>query len=109
MDLDVYKLEVQRERLAERILSNAKEWSVIRQELERFVARGGGRIAALSGSPLADPNALSNAHIQLTAGAEWISLAGVVSQLRGTVANLAADTVPAVEEKSDEVSRGLSS
>jgi hypothetical protein len=108
MDLDVYKLEVQRERLAERLAANSKEWSVVRQELERFVARGGGRVAALSESPVADPAALSNAHMQLADGTEWIPLSSVVSQLRGSVAELAARAVPAVEEQSEEVGQKLS-
>jgi hypothetical protein len=107
MDLDVYKLEVQRERLAERIAANAKEWSVIRQELERFLARGGGRVAALSESPLADPAALSSAHVQLAEAKEWVPLSTVVSQLRASVADLAAKAVPAVEEQSEEVAQKL--
>ncbi|WP_434721372.1 hypothetical protein [Mesorhizobium sp. RIZ17] len=108
MDLDVYKLEVQRERLAERLAANSKEWSVVRQELDRFVARGGGRVAALSESPVADPAALSNAHVQLAEGTEWIPLSSVVSQLRRNVAELAARAVPAVEEQSEEVGQKLS-
>lgn len=107
MDLDVYKLELQRERLAERILANAKQWSAIRQELERFVAQGGGRVAALSESPLADPVSLSNAHIQLAERTEWIPLSTVVTQLRGSIATLAANAVPAVEDQSDEVTQRL--
>lgn len=108
MDLDVYKLEVQSERLAERLAANSKEWSVVRQELERFVARGGGRVAALSESPIADLAALSNAHVQLAEGTEWVPLSSVVSQLRGSVAELAARAVPAVEEQSEEVGQKLS-
>lgn len=107
MDLDVYNLEMQRERLAERILANAKQWSAIREELERLVARGGGRISALSEHPLADPNSLSNAHIQLAEGTDWIPLARVMSQLKGNAANLAAGAVPAVEDKSEEVAQKL--
>ncbi|MER8376830.1 hypothetical protein [Mesorhizobium sp. M1406] len=108
MGLDVYKLEVQRERLAERLAANSKDWSVVRQELERFVARGGGRVAALSESPVADPAVLSNAHVQLAEGTEWVPLSSVVSQLRGSVAVLAARAVPDVEEQSEEVTQKLS-
>lgn len=108
MDLDVYKLEMQRERLAERLAANLKEWSVVRQELERVVARGGGRVAALSETPVADPAALSNAHVQLAEGTEWVSLSSLTSQLRGSIAALAARAVPAVEEQSEEVAQKLS-
>ena len=107
MDLDVYKLEVQRERLAERLAANSKEWSVIRDELERFVARGGGRVAALSDSPVADPTALSNAHVQLAEGTDWVPLSSVVTRLRGNIADLAAKAVPSVEEQSEEVAQRL--
>ncbi|RTM09956.1 MAG: hypothetical protein EKK31_04420 [Hyphomicrobiales bacterium] len=107
MDLDVYKLEVQRERLAERIAANSKEWSVIRQELDRFVARGGGRVAALSESPVADPAALSNAHVQIVEGTEWLPLGAIVTQLRASIAEMAAKAVPMVEEHSEEVAQRL--
>lgn len=107
MDLDVYKLEVQRERLSERIAANSKEWSVIRQELDRFVARGGGRVAALSESPLADPAALSNAHVQIVEGTGWIPLGASVTQLRASIAEMAAKAVPMVEEHSEEVAERL--
>lgn len=108
MDLDVYKLEVQRERLAERLVANDKEWSVVRQELERFIARGGGRVAALSESPVADPAGLSNAHVQLAEGKEWLPLSSVASNLRANIAELAAKAIPDVEAQSEEVAQKLS-
>ncbi|MGX1501159.1 hypothetical protein HEP89_29480 (plasmid) [Labrenzia sp. 5N] len=107
MDLDVYKLEVQRERLAERVAANSKVWSVTRQDLERFVARGGGRIASLSETPIADLGALSNAHIQLADGTNWVPLNAVASKLRGSIADLAATAVPDVEDQSEEVTQKL--
>lgn len=108
MDLDVYKFEVQRERLAERLAANSKEWSVVRQELERFVARGGGRVVALPENPAADSAALSKAHVQLAEGKEWAPLSSVISQLRVSIADLASRAVPAVEEQSEEVAQKLS-
>ncbi|MBP2236167.1 putative nucleic acid-binding Zn-ribbon protein [Sinorhizobium kostiense] len=107
MDLDVYKLEVQRERIAERLAANSKEWSVVRQELERFVNRGGGRVSGLSEGPVADPAALTNAHVQLAEGTDWVPLSSVATQLRGSIAELVAQAVPAVEEQSDEVAQKL--
>ncbi|WP_271611586.1 hypothetical protein [Bradyrhizobium sp. CCBAU 21362] len=103
MDLDVYKLEMQRERLSERIASNAKEWSTMREELERFVLRGGGRVAALSEQPIADPDGLGRAHIQIADGAEWMSLSVMVSRYRASAAALASAAIPAVEDQSSEV------
>lgn len=108
MDLDVYKFEVQRERLAERLAANSKEWSVVRQELERFVARGGGRVVALPENPVADSAVLSKAHVQLAEGKEWAPLSSVISRLRVSIADLASRAVPAVEEQSEEVAQKLS-
>lgn len=107
MDLDVYKLEMQRERLAERMVANAKEWAVIRQELERFVAQAGGRIAALSESPIADPDSLASAHVQIAEGSEWVPLSAMISNLRGIIADLVSIAVPSVEDQSDDVARNL--
>lgn len=107
MDLDVYKLEMQRERLAERILSNAKDWSVVREELDRFIARGGGRIAAVAEKPIADPDALARAHIQIADGTEWPALSQMVSRYRSVAANLASASVPDVENQSGEVAEKL--
>lgn len=107
MDLDVYQLEMLRERLAERLASNAKDWSAIREELERFVLRSGGRVAALSERPIADPDALTPAHIQIADGTEWTPLSVMVSRYRASAAVLASAAVPLVEDQSGEVSERL--
>ncbi|MFP2874097.1 hypothetical protein ACLEIY_17925 [Acetobacter tropicalis] len=108
MNLDVYTLEARRERLAERLATNSKEWSVVRQELERLVAREGGRLVALIDSPIADQAALSNAHIQLAEGREWVPLNSIVSELKKIIVELTARTVPTVDEQSEEVAQQLS-
>lgn len=107
MDLDVYKLEMQRERLSERILANAKDWSAIREELDRFMARSGGKIEALSEKPVADPDALVRAHIQIAEGIDWIPLATMVTRYRSVAADLASASVPDVENQSSEVAAML--
>ncbi|MQT11970.1 hypothetical protein [Segnochrobactrum spirostomi] len=107
LDLDVHKLEMERERLTERIMANAKEWSVIRSELENFVTRGGGRIVALSESPLADTASLSNAHVQLVDGADWIALSALMARLREFIAIRKASDIPAVEDRSNETAEQL--
>jgi hypothetical protein len=107
LDLDVYKLEMQRERLAERIASNARDWSATREELERFVLRNGGRTTALSEKPVADPDALARAHIQIADGSEWAALSIMVSRYRASAAALASAAIPDVEDQSGEVSEKL--
>jgi hypothetical protein len=107
LDLDVYKLEVQRDRLAERIASNAKDWSATREELERFVLRSGGRTVALSEKPVADPDGLARAHIQIADGGEWTALSVMASRYRASAAALASAAIPDVEDQSGEVSEKL--
>jgi hypothetical protein len=107
LDLDVYELEMQRERLVERIASNAKDWSATREELERFVLRSGGRTAALVEKPAADPDALARAHIQIADGSEWTALSTMLSKYRASAAALASAAIPDVEGQSDEVSEKL--
>ena len=107
LDLDVHKLEMQRERLAERIATNAKDWLATRQELERFVSRSGGRTTALSETPVADPDALARAHIQVADGSEWTALAIVVSRYRASAVALASAAVPDVANQSGAVAEKL--
>lgn len=107
LNLDVYKLEVQRERLTERIAANSKEWFVVKQELERIIARAGGRVSGLSEKPVADPEALKNAHVQLAEDEGWVPLSSIATTLRRTISELAAQAVPVVEEQSTEVVQKL--
>ena len=107
MDLDVYTLELQRERLQERIAASLKEWTLVRQDLQRFIERGGGRIVALVDAPVADAAVLSNAYIELQRENEWLPLSTITSQLKRSIADLAAKAVPAVEEQTEEVAKKL--
>jgi hypothetical protein len=107
MDLDVHKLEMMRERLVERININAKEWSANRDEIERFVSRAGGRIAALSERPVADPEFLTPAHIQIAEDTEWTALSAVISKYKALAATLASASVPDVEDQSSIVAEKL--
>lgn len=109
MNLDVYKLEVQRERLAEKFISNAKDWAIAFEELNRFLLRNGGRIAGLSDKPVADPSSLDSAHVQIAEGTEWLSLSTVVSALRVHAQSLSSLAIPNVEDQSEEVIARLDS
>jgi len=107
MDLDVYRLELQRERLGEALSANAKAWSAIREELARFVSRSGGRLAALSERPFADEDALQRAHLEIADGAEWVPLVRLASRHRAVAAELASSTVPVVAEHAEDVESKL--
>ncbi|MGH0241160.1 hypothetical protein NKY70_27895 [Sinorhizobium meliloti] len=107
LDLDVYALELQRERLSERISANSKDWSAVRDELDRFIARNGGRMISLPDKPIADAEALERAYLQVADGIEWTSLSEMVQRFRRKAADLRAEPIPDVEGQSYEVSRKL--
>ncbi|MBN9987145.1 hypothetical protein [Rhizobium laguerreae] len=107
LDLDVYKLEMQRERLAEQIAGNAKEWAALHEELSRFVARSGGRVVALAEKPVADRELLNRAFLEMADGLNWTALGTMIARNRGIAAELDAISVPEVSEQATEVSRRL--
>ncbi|MBX5173574.1 hypothetical protein HJB84_27575 [Rhizobium sp. NZLR1b] len=107
LDLDVHKLEMQRERLSERITANAKEWSAVHEEINRFVSRSGGRVVALMEKPVADDGILDRAHLEIAEGGNWIPISTIVARYRAIAAELGAVSVPEVSEQSAEVSRRL--
>lgn len=107
LDLDVHKLEMQRERLSERMAANAKEWSVVHEEINRFASRNGGRVVALMEKPVADDGILDRAHLEMAEGVNWIPMSSMVARYRAVAAELGALSVPEVSEQSTEVSRRL--
>lgn len=107
LDLDVYRLEIQRERLAEKFLANGKDWSSAREELDRFTLRSGGRVVALSEKPVANPDALASGYIEILVGTHRLPLTELASRNRAIAAKLAAAAVPAVEEQSGAVAEKL--
>jgi hypothetical protein len=107
LDLDVYKLELQRERLAERLAANAKDWSTVHDELDRFVIREGGRIAGPVGKPTADPEVLDRMHIEMADGTDWTPLASMASRFRVKAIELSSVSIPEVDQQASEVAERL--
>ncbi|WP_421611991.1 hypothetical protein [Agrobacterium tumefaciens] len=107
LDLDVHKLEMQRERLSERMAANAKEWSAVHEEISRFASRSGGRVVALMEKPVADDGILDRAHLEMAEDVNWIPMSSMVARYRAVAAELGAVSVPEVSEQSTEVSRRL--
>ncbi|SEK12030.1 hypothetical protein MAA5396_05060 [Marinovum algicola] len=107
LDLDVYKLEAERERLSERLAANSKDWSVVRQELELTVSKYGGRVSKLSDKPIADPETLSHVRIELIEDGERLPLDSVISHLRGVISEMAENLVPDVKDQAGEVAQRL--
>lgn len=109
MDLDVHRLEIERERLTEKISQNAKSWASTKEELVRLLARGGGRIASLSDKPTADKGALEKAYVEMTVGDNRRPLDDLVTSQRQTALELANITVPLVDEHASETAGRLAS
>lgn len=99
MDLDVYKLELQRERLAEKLADNAKNWAAVHEGLVRFALRSGGRVVALSERPVAETAVLNSGHIEMAEGVDWIPLNTMVSRFRKIAADLVEAPVPEVADQ----------
>lgn len=107
LELDVYQLEIQRERLVEKMAANAKDWLVAREDLVRSVKRSGGKVIALNESPVVDEEALKRAFIEMTVEGERLTLNQLVSRYRASAASLAVASVPIVEERSSAVAQRL--
>lgn len=107
MDLDVYKLELQRERLAEKLSANAKNWTAVYEELARFIHRSGARVVALSERPVAEAAILSSVHIDMAEGIDWIPLTTMVSRFRKMATDRVDAPVPDVADQANAVAQRL--
>jgi hypothetical protein len=97
MDLDVHRLELQRQKIADRLAATAREWRICSDEIERVARRSGGRTEALPNNQTTITNELNGAHVVVAdKAAEWIPLKGMLTVLRGRLAELATKTVPEV-------------
>lgn len=102
LDLDVYRIELQRERLEAKLATNKTDWIATREELARFTNEDGGRLAIVSDKPIADSETLARGYIEVAVGTDWIPLDTLTSQYRSMAADLRETPVPAVNEVADE-------
>lgn len=107
MDLDIHKLELERQRLQERVDQNARDWRNLWDEVDRYARRNGGKTEALPQRPTTVSDDLSKAHILIAEKATWISLKEVLAQLRRRLAELNEVPVPAVGASLDHLVREL--
>ncbi|WFU73095.1 hypothetical protein [Bradyrhizobium sp. CB2312] len=107
MDLDVYRLELRRQQLAEQLTANAHEWRARLEEAERSVRRGGGRIEALPPKQTSIPDELNQAHVLIAETTEWLPLNILMSQLRARAAALSNASVPEVGTSADKLAEEL--
>ncbi|NEV78035.1 hypothetical protein DYI24_13405 [Rhodopseudomonas sp. BR0C11] len=107
MALDVHNFELQRERLSEQLNVLAQRWSETHSELARTAARAGARLRALSEIPVADPEALAASGIEIANDEQWIPLEEKLTGLRKTLNKLTTQSIPTVEDNSEETARRL--
>lgn len=101
MDLDVHNLEIERQRLRERLETNANNWSVIVEEMTRLARRGGGALAGLPARPIEDDEALERWELTFLERDEWVRVENLLTNLRGRVAQLTATAVPTIDASSE--------
>jgi len=107
MDLDVYRLELRRQQLAEQLAANAQEWRACLDEAERSVRRSGGRIEALPPKQTSILDQLSQAHVLIAENAEWLPLSLLMSRLRARASALGSAPVPNVGSSADGLAEEL--
>ncbi|MBZ9992979.1 hypothetical protein [Mesorhizobium sp. BH1-1-4] len=103
LDLDIHKIELERQRLQEKIDQNARDWHNLWEEIDRYVRRGGAKTEALPTRPTAMADELTKGHVLIAEKAGWLTLRSLLSQLRARVAELNAIEVPAVGASADHL------
>ena len=112
MNLDVPRLELRRQQVLEDLATNARDWRLHLDEVERIVRRGGGRIEGLSTKPTAIALDLDQARVFVAEGGKWEPLSDLLVRFRAQVANLLSGPIPEVgataenlQGKLDELTR----
>ena len=101
LNLDVHKLELERQRLAERIDQNSRDWRNLWEEMDRFARRSGAKTDALPQKPTINPDELARGHLMIADKAEWVTLRDLLKNLRARVEHLNAIAVPLVGDSVD--------
>ncbi|MTK12252.1 MAG: hypothetical protein F8N39_09225 [Clostridiaceae bacterium] len=107
MDLDVHKIELEKQRLQEKIDQNIRDWRNIWNEMDLCARRSGGRIEALPQRPTSLSDEILGAYIAIADGTAWVPLRAILTQLRTRVAGLTAIAVPSVEASADHLMHEL--
>jgi hypothetical protein len=96
MDLDVHKLELERQRVRERIEENALSWIAVIDEMVRLARRAGGQVSGLPPRPTEDAASLERWTLTFFDKDEWVQVEELVTTLRAQVAALAKADIPTV-------------
>jgi AAA domain len=107
MDLDVYRLELRRQQIADLLARNNREWRVRLDEAEGVARRSGGKTEGLPLNQTAIENDLNKAHVVLPEKSGWSPLRDFSNNLRRRVAELLATPVLNVGVAAEDLTRKL--
>jgi cell division protein ZapA (FtsZ GTPase activity inhibitor) len=107
MDLDVHRLELQRQQLEDDLTANAREWRSHLNEIEKIARRSGGRTEGLPPKPTAILDDLNRAHVRLAEKSDWVPINEMLTLLRGRVADLTATNIPQVGTIAENLNQQL--
>lgn len=107
MDLDIHKLELERQRIHERADQIFRDWRNIWDEIDRFARRNGAKTEALPQRPTALADELGRGHILVAERMSWVPLRDQLTQLRTRVSELTAIPVPPVGASADQLAAEL--
>src|SRR3546814_13455497 len=107
MDLDVHKLELERQRLKELIDENARNWQSVVDEMTRQARREGGALAGLPTRPTRHADQLDRWSLTILDAGEWVNVDQVLTDLRARIPTTAAASVPTVGVEAEELHAAL--
>lgn len=107
LDLDVHKLELQRQRLKEKIEENARNWTAVVDEMMRFAQRAGGTLSGIPSRPTVDTDSLERWTVSLIENDDAVFVETILTALRARVAALAEVKIPEVGETADGLTKEL--
>ena len=107
MDLDVHKLELQRQRLKEKMEENGRNWTGVINEMMGVARRAGGTLSGLPPRPTMDTDSLERWTVSLVQDGDVVVVETILAALRGRVAALAEAKVPEVGETADVLTAEL--
>lgn len=109
MDLDVHKLELQRQRIQEQIIQNAKNWQSLWDEMDRVAKHAGAAIEGLPQIPTILPDELTAGRLLIARKGEWLPISDILSEFRTLAAKLRTLEVPTIESTADDLTEELNS
>lgn len=107
LDLDVHKLELQRQRLKEKIDENARNWTAVVDEMMRFAQRAGGTLSGIPSRPTVDTDSVERWTVSLIENDNAVFVETILTALRARVAALAEAKIPEVGESAGGLTKEL--